>query len=154
MANSEHLAILNQGVKAWDKWREENRDIVPDLSEVDLVEADLWYNDKGINLSGADLKKANLRVADRTSADLTNVDLKKADLQRVDLSEANLKAVDLRGTDLSRAFLLRNNLEKSWLSGCVINMDTKFWTVQGMKLGLMVFIALISTGRIPRSLLR
>jgi len=36
MANEEHLKILKQGVEAWNKWREENPDIEPDLFELDL----------------------------------------------------------------------------------------------------------------------
>ena len=31
MANKEHLKILKQGVEAWNKWREENPDVKPDL---------------------------------------------------------------------------------------------------------------------------
>jgi hypothetical protein len=32
MANPEHLQILRQGVKAWNAWRRQHRDITPDLS--------------------------------------------------------------------------------------------------------------------------
>ena len=39
--NEEHLAKLNEGVEAWNKWREENREIMPDLSEADLDENEL-----------------------------------------------------------------------------------------------------------------
>ena len=35
MANPEHLAKLEEGVEAWNKWREEN----PDIREPDLREA-------------------------------------------------------------------------------------------------------------------
>jgi hypothetical protein len=31
MANDEHVALLKQGVDAWNVWREENPDIRPDL---------------------------------------------------------------------------------------------------------------------------
>ena len=33
MANPEHLAILIQGVEVWNRWREENPEIRPDLRE-------------------------------------------------------------------------------------------------------------------------
>ena len=36
MANPEHLAILKRGIEVWNKWIEENPDIIPDLSESDL----------------------------------------------------------------------------------------------------------------------
>jgi hypothetical protein len=32
MANDKHVAILKKGVKAWNKWRDENPDIPPDLN--------------------------------------------------------------------------------------------------------------------------
>ena len=32
MANEEHVALLKQGVEVWNKWREENPDIKPDLT--------------------------------------------------------------------------------------------------------------------------
>jgi hypothetical protein len=49
MANDEHVALLKQGVAAWndawDAWRDENPDIRPDLSYADLSETNL----KGAN---------------------------------------------------------------------------------------------------------
>jgi hypothetical protein len=36
MANPEHLKILERGVDAWNEWRKEHPEIVPDLSEADL----------------------------------------------------------------------------------------------------------------------
>jgi hypothetical protein len=41
MANDEHVAMLKQGVDAWNKWRDENPDISPDLSAAELIDADL-----------------------------------------------------------------------------------------------------------------
>ena len=41
IANEEHLKILKQGVEAWNKWREKNPQITPDLSKADLYKANL-----------------------------------------------------------------------------------------------------------------
>ena len=41
MANPEHLAILKQGVKVWNQWRNENSEIEPDLSQCCLQNLDL-----------------------------------------------------------------------------------------------------------------
>ncbi len=40
MANEEHLAILKQGVKAWNAWREEHQETLPDLEHANLDRAD------------------------------------------------------------------------------------------------------------------
>ncbi len=95
MANQEHLVILRQGVEAWNKWRNENKNIRPDLS--DLKEADLSNTDlRGVDLFRADLYNAKLRGANLSKADLSNTDLRDAKLNR-----AILCTVDLRGADLS-----------------------------------------------------
>jgi hypothetical protein len=36
MANEKHLAILRQGVEAWNAWREDHGDITPQLGGADL----------------------------------------------------------------------------------------------------------------------
>ena len=76
MANDEHVALLKQGVAAWNAWRHENRDIRPDLSNADLT---------GANLSKADLRKANLSRAKLRKVDLIGAKLSGADLREADL---------------------------------------------------------------------
>ena len=58
---SEHLKVLQRGVKAWNAWRAENVSIRPDLREADLSRADLM----GANLDEAILSGANLSHAIR-----------------------------------------------------------------------------------------
>jgi uncharacterized protein YjbI with pentapeptide repeats len=41
MADNDHVALLKQGMEAWNKWREENPGIKPDLGGANLTEADL-----------------------------------------------------------------------------------------------------------------
>ena len=36
MANEEHLKILSQGIKAWNKWRKQNPHIELDLGGLDI----------------------------------------------------------------------------------------------------------------------
>ena len=50
MANEEHLKIIQQGVAAWNEWREKNAELHPDLSDAVLREANL----REANLNGAD----------------------------------------------------------------------------------------------------
>lgn len=79
--NTEHLAILKSGVDAWNKWRQENPGIVPDLRYADLSYANLSH----ANLSHADLCHAGLRHADLSLADLSYANLRYADLSHANL---------------------------------------------------------------------
>src|SRR5262249_47275188 len=54
MANDEHVALLKQGVTAWNASREKN----PDIRRPDLAGADL----SGANLDAADLRRAAVRA--------------------------------------------------------------------------------------------
>jgi uncharacterized protein YjbI with pentapeptide repeats len=63
MANDEHVALLKQGVAAWNEWRLKNPDTGPYLTRANLIEA---------KLSRADLRRADLSEASphRLIADL------------------------------------------------------------------------------------
>jgi TIR domain/Pentapeptide repeats (8 copies) len=106
MANPEHLQILQQGVAAWNAWRDQNRDIRPDLAAANLRGADL----KGASLFRADLDMATLDLANLhrailREATLVQADLVRANLREVDLVRANLTGANLTGANLSHAIL-------------------------------------------------
>jgi uncharacterized protein YjbI with pentapeptide repeats len=107
MANAEHVAILKKGVDAWNAWRKENPDILPDLSAADL---------SGARLSRADLSEADLSGARLIRADLFQAELSQANLSRADLFQAELSRVSLSGADLNGAGLSRTNLKMADLS--------------------------------------
>ena len=133
MANEEHLAILQQGVAAWNKWREKHPRVRPNLRKVDLSGADLSGADlsvanlSGANLSGAFLHKvdlsgaflhgANFREAFLREAFLNWANLREADLHKANLREADLHEADLGWANLRGAFLDGANLRKVDLSG-------------------------------------
>ncbi len=97
MANPEHLAILAQGVEAWNKWRDEDPRIAPDLIGADLNSRKLPKFDlrltmlKLADLSGAKLNGANLADAYLSQANLINADLSDADLTFVNLAHAQVR---------------------------------------------------------------
>jgi hypothetical protein len=102
MANEEHVALLKQGVEAWNAWRKESPNVIPNLDGEDLRSANL----RGAILSGADLTGADLTGANLSWADLCLADLTGANLSLADLTGANLSLADLTGADLSEAILL------------------------------------------------
>jgi hypothetical protein len=117
MANQEHLDILQQGVKTWNRWREQYPEILPDLSGAHLSRVSL--NDVRLsraNLSRANLSDAHLRRAHLRGARLSNAHLRGARLSGTDLSGADLQGADLRETDLSGAHLRETDLSRANLS--------------------------------------
>ena len=147
MANPDHLAKLNEGVEAWNQWREEHPGILVDLSSADFGGTDFT----GANFSRsklvdtcfdkADLSEATLKdaVATRASlkearlirAVLSNSDFRDADISNALLYEArlsftnlprtNLKKANLDWTDLRSANLSQANLEEASLYGGNLN---------------------------------
>jgi pentapeptide repeat protein len=120
MANDEHVALLAQGVAAWNAWRDENPDIVPDLTGANLNSAQLRrVNLTGANLSGAQLRVAYLRRANLIGADLRGADLGqahlRANLQGANLAKASLIETNLRDANLREADLVEANLRGATL---------------------------------------
>ncbi|MDY7001351.1 MAG: pentapeptide repeat-containing protein [Thermodesulfobacteriota bacterium] len=121
MANQEHLDELRD-VGAWNEWRVENLDIIPNLTGADLTKADLTGADlTEADLTEADLTGANLEGADLTGANLEGADLRGANLIGADLTEADLRGADLIGADLRRAGLTGADLRRAKLRGTMFD---------------------------------
>ncbi|WP_063194263.1 toll/interleukin-1 receptor domain-containing protein [Bradyrhizobium sp. AT1] len=115
MTNADHLAILKQGVQAWNAWRRTQNSPIEfyginlegaDLSGFDLRNADF---SRAIlhqtSLEGADLTGANLFQAELIEAELASAVIRNANLSGADLSAADLTNVDFTGSDLDAADL-------------------------------------------------
>lgn len=132
------LAILDQGVEAWNAWRAENPTAIPDLEGVDLSGRDLRSINFaetilfGADLDGTDLSNANLKMAVLTGADLAGARLVGAELYKANLlevfgvnadfsdaylAEAEFTGADLRGASLVSANLTEANLSDANLTG-------------------------------------
>lgn len=101
MANAEHVARLQEGVKAWNAWRAADSRVYPDLSGIHLLKATLHE----ANLMGANLQGAVLDGAGLSGANLSSANLHQASLRGAYLGQANLMGGNLRNADLTRATL-------------------------------------------------
>jgi uncharacterized protein YjbI with pentapeptide repeats len=104
--DSSHIEILRRGPRAWNAWRSENPEVVPNLSGLTLSVGERQMgpiNGGPINLSSTRLRHASLRFATLTGADLSAADLWDADLSDARLDRANLSGADLTEALLDRA---------------------------------------------------
>ena len=122
MPIEEQLNKIKQGVDAWNQWREENPEIVPDLSQADIRGSQL----QKINLSNTDLKEAKLQYSNLTGATLEKADLSKAKLLETSLQSANLKNTNLSGAGLLESNLQFSDLENANIEGAQFNEGTIF----------------------------
>jgi hypothetical protein len=135
MANPEHVAILKQGVAAWNKWRSENRhklketlppaillgqDSTEDesqtgfvlttehIKESDLAEVDLRSMDlRGINLSGVYLHGINARLANLSDGDFSGSRIFSGDFRNAKLEGADFRKAHILGASFEHANLAR-----------------------------------------------
>lgn len=98
MADSNHVSKVEEGAAAWNRWREEEPDVMPDLG---------WANLNGLNLDGAVFVKSSLKLAF----------CKGCSLAGADFSGANLRGVNLEGCDLRGAVFRNTNLEGAHMVG-------------------------------------
>ena len=98
MANEEHAAKLYEGAEEWNKWRKENPDVRPGLSNSDLLFAIFFMADpEQSKHPELRLFRAGLRSADLSGADLRGAFLFGADLSGAKLSGSNLSGAHLQG---------------------------------------------------------
>jgi uncharacterized protein YjbI with pentapeptide repeats len=130
MADQQHLDILKKGMEIWNKWRNEQPDVLPDLREADLSKNHLiGFDFTGADLSGANLADCSFYGAKLASigrvfrgslvplyADLSGADLRRAGLGDVNLSQADLTEANLEGANLGDASLFGAKLNKANLN--------------------------------------
>jgi uncharacterized protein YjbI with pentapeptide repeats len=138
MSNTEHLAILKQGVTVWNEWRETHQKFQPDLRESELA---------GARLSGANLCGVDLVLTDLTNADLSYANFQWAHLSRAILEGADLQRATLHDVDLKRTKLQKANLGFSWLSSASFSgADLCDAILRGAQIGSVDFSGADLTG--------
>ena len=151
MANPKHLKILKQGVDVWNRWREENPNVIPMLDQADL---------RGNKLDGADLSESGLSRVILRGENLVDTYFGGANLSWADLSTAKFM-----GVNFSNAILKHSNLNGAIFERTIID-GTVFGAVDlsnsiGLEkmhhygpssVGIDTVIA--SRGKIPEAFLR
>ena len=127
MADSDHVSKVKEGAAAWNRWREEEPDAVPDLG---------WANLNGLNLDGAVFAKAALKLAfckgcslvgaDFSGANMRGVNLEGCDLRGAVFRDANLEGAHMLGADLTGADFAGANLKLANFDGATLrNADLR-----------------------------
>ena len=124
MAKKADMTLLREGIEVWNKWREANQEIAPDLSGADLRAANLRH----ANLSSADLSLTNLTGVQLLETDLKHANLLKARLVGAELTSTNLYRADLTGADLSHSKIIgvdftAAHVFKANFYGCILALS-------------------------------
>src|SRR5512134_299926 len=86
MADEQQVTLLCRSIREWNRWRDENPQVMPDLAGAGL---------RGLNLSGANLSRANLNRADLRGAVLSGCTLFGAELASANFFKAVLDGADI-----------------------------------------------------------
>ena len=121
MADSEHVSKVQEGTAAWNRWREESPDVIPDLG---------WANLNGLNLDGAVFANSALKLAfckgcslvgaDFSGANMRGVNLEGCDLRDAVFRDANLEGAHMLGADLTGADFSGANLKLANFDGAIL----------------------------------
>lgn len=117
MADLKHIAILRRGVSFWNRWREKNPGISPDISRAVLGNSDF----REINFSNTNLHSTNLSGADLSKADLTEAVLSRAKLIETDLSNVISPRANYSNSKLYNAKFIDAELSNATFNGATLN---------------------------------
>lgn len=124
MANREHLKLLKQGVKAWNKWRIDHPRVRPNLAGADLKDWKL----RGINMQDVNLRRANLMGSNLARGNLARASLDYTSFAGANLSYAILGTFELNATDFGGANLSEANFSGGVLIGVNFSAAKLFGT--------------------------
>jgi uncharacterized protein YjbI with pentapeptide repeats len=118
MADTDDLALIRRGVRAWNRVRNQELSRFRDIDTTSDPPPEPKKRDlMGANLRGAQLRGADLGEVSLNSADLRGADLRKANLQGAGLASARLRGADLRGAILLGARLSEADLRDANMEG-------------------------------------
>jgi uncharacterized protein YjbI with pentapeptide repeats len=120
MANEEHLDIFRKGTEHWNRWRQENPTIRPDLSGADFRREDAHQEALLRSLGGLTVLPSMLNQHIFRYGDFSNVNFCGAKFCWTTLYRSDFRNADLSGADLTFTQLIETNLTNANLTGCHI----------------------------------
>ena len=125
MVNSKHVKNLKKGVEKWNKWREENPQISPNLRGLNFVkefpnENEIYNlpNFEGCNFSNVDLHGVSLRNGYYINCSFDGSTIQYADLVDAYFSSCSFKKTKMRVTKIGSATFYNCKFEDADLSYC------------------------------------
>ncbi len=100
------IEILKQGAEAWNIWRKDNPELIPDLRNKTIIGA-------GLNLAGINLKKSILDGTKFIAADLHNANFSETTLIGTSFNNSNLSRAVFKNSMLIRVHCWANSLQHS-----------------------------------------
>jgi uncharacterized protein YjbI with pentapeptide repeats len=133
MGKKKHLDVFKQGVEVWNRWREDNPAITPDLSGYNFCKFTVYPYPGGLGghgISAGYYGHMNLSYAQLAFTNFTHSIFDNANFLGADLGHSNLSYSSLKGVDLRKACLVGTNLGDSDLTGANLSganiVETKF----------------------------
>ena len=139
MANPQHIAWLNEGVRSWNARRQSQR-FDPDFSSEDISRAlggheredirQISVRLRDVNLSGANLSNSTLRDTDLTAAKFYMANLNNAKLMGSDFTGAQFVGASSRGArfhsaNFFKTLFLKHDLTAAQFNGAQLR-ETRF----------------------------
>ncbi len=134
MANKKHLRMLTRGYVKWNEWRDQNPEVIPDLSSakiknknfdnynfenIDFREAHLYHcSFRRANLVRSNFWLATLDESNLSGSDLSEAIITDANLWSAIISYADALATDFTGSNLQHINASHANLEEANFSYC------------------------------------
>lgn len=113
MADSEHVSKVKEGAAAWNRWREDEPGVIPDLG---------WANLNGISLDGAVFAKSVLKLAFCRGCSMVGADFSEANMRGVNLEGSDLRGAVFRGANLEGAHMLGADLTGTDFAGANLKL--------------------------------
>ena len=141
------IKLLNCEAAVWDKWRDDNPSIRPDLCGIDLSGKDLsgrdfhYVNFQNAILIGTNFSDCNLSSANFTAAQMQNCTINHTLAEWADFSDACLDNATLMGSCFEKASMERVSMHKvnaarsSFLGACLRGA-----ALDKARLGLTLFV--------------